>query len=256
MYEFYSEGFFGYGDVGDFHAYGPAHIIPILLLVGAVVFTFLKSDAIRNWKHEKTLRLWLAFSMLMAEYFFYWRVMYVGNEHDENTLITLLPFQLCEWGAICAAFMILSLNDRLFGINFFVSIIGAGIALAVPQTVIYKTGPTYFRYYQFWMEHLIPIYTVFYAVAVHKKRPKYRDIWIAYGAMALLAIPATIANMKFPQTNYLYLRMDLPLMPDSYPARVVIYSAIIISAFHILFGVWCLFDKFVLSKREKANDGK
>ncbi|MCR4838903.1 MAG: hypothetical protein K5897_08245 [Eubacterium sp.] len=41
-YEFYSDGFFGYGKEGDFQAYGLDFFIPILLFALAVVFTVIK----------------------------------------------------------------------------------------------------------------------------------------------------------------------------------------------------------------------
>jgi uncharacterized membrane protein YwaF len=165
--------------------------------------------------------------------------------------MTKLPIQLCEWGAYCAIFMITTLSDTLFGLNFYITLIGAGIAVLFPQTVISDCGPGYYRYYQFWGEHLLPIFAVFYVMIVHDKKPTYRFIWISYAAMLLLTIPATLLNMKYEEANYLYLRQKISFMPDSYGWRIVIYSAIMIILFHLLWGGWCLFER---RKRKRPKE--
>lgn len=253
MIQFYSEGFFGYGQPGDYVPYGLDFFIPILLLIGLAVLIVLMRKKIRNLSREKTIRFVLAFLIIVVEMSYYWRVLYVGVEgRDETSLLTKLPMQVCEWGAICAAFMLMSLSDTLFGINYFITFVGAGIAIFVPQTVIESCGPTYYRYYQFWGEHALPILATVYAIAVHKKKPRYRDLWVSYGLLCLLTVPATFANMAFPEANYLYLRLDIPFMPDSYPLRVVIYSVIILALFHLLYAGWVLVSKLIMKRKTKA----
>ena len=253
MIQFYSDGFFGYGQPGDYVPYGLDFFIPILLLIGLAVLIVLMRKKIRNLSREKTIRFVLAFLIIVVEMSYYWRVLYVGVEgRDETSLLTKLPMQVCEWGAICAAFMLMSLSDTLFGINYFITFVGAGIAIFVPQTVIESCGPTYYRYYQFWGEHALPILATVYAIAVHKKKPRYRDLWVSYGLLCLLTVPATFANMAFPEANYLYLRLDIPFMPDSYPLRVVIYSVIILALFHLLYAGWVLVSKLIMKRKTKA----
>lgn len=252
-YEFYSDGFFGYGEEGDYHAYGLHFFIPVLLFAAAVVFTVLKKDKLRAWKGEKTFRFVLAFVMMIIEMSYYWRVLYVGNGNDGKALMTKLPIQLCEWGAYCAIFMITSLSDTLFGLNFYITLIGAGIAVLFPQTVISNCGPGYFNYYHFWGEHLLPIFSVVYAMIVHEKKPSYRFIWISYAAMLLLTIPATLLNMKYDDANYLYLKQDISFLPDSYGLRIVVYSVLMIILFHILWGIWYLFDRRKRKRQEKTD---
>ena len=234
MYEYYSKGFFGYGEPGDFQNFGIWHFLPIIVLVVAVIFTVKYQDKLRGWKNEKGFRYVISFVMLMAEMSYFWRLLYVGDESGKNSMMSKLPIQLCQWGLICCVYMIISLNDTLFGINFFVTLVGAGIAIVSP-IVISRCGPTYFRYYQFWLEHLLPIYCTIYAMTIHKKRPKYKYLWLSYGLMLLMAIPASIANLSIPEANYFYLKLDIPIFPESYPIRVIIYSAIIIAAFHLLY---------------------
>ena len=249
--QFGSEGFFGYGEEGDFVPYSWDYFIPILVMILAAVLIIIYRNKLHDFKKEGTIRFFWGFVMMIVEMSYYWRVLYVGSESGETTLMTKLPFQLCEWGAICAIFMIMSLNDTLFGINFFVTFMGAGIALFVPQMVISKTGPTYYRYYHFWLEHTLPILATIYVAAVHKKKPRYRDIWISYGSILLLTFPATYFNYVVPEANYLYVKLDTDLFPRSYPLRVVIYSVIVLLIFHLLYGGWKLGESLIIKKKEK-----
>jgi hypothetical integral membrane protein (TIGR02206 family) len=252
-YQFYSEGFFGYGEKGDFQMFGFWHFLPIALLILAMVLTTIKRNRFREWKYEVKFRYILSFVMLMAEMSYFWRLLYVGNEYGGNTLMTRLPMQLCQWGLICCVFMIISLNDTLFGLNYFITFFGAIIAIASP-IVLSLTGPTYFRYYQFWLEHLLPIYGTYYAMTVHGKRPKYWHLWLAYGGMLAMAIPASIVNLAFEQANYFYLKLKLPMIPENYILRVVIYSLITIAAFHLLWGVLLVVDRRKKRVRESVAE--
>lgn len=245
---FFSEGFFGYGEEGNFQLFGLWHFLPIMLLTLAFIFTIRKREALRQWKGDARFRYVLSFVMLMAEMSYFWRLLYVGAENQYDTLLTKLPIQLCQWGLICCAYMIISLNDTLFGLNFYVTFFGAMIGILSP-IVIKTTGPAYFRYYQFWLEHLLPLYGTFYVMAVHKKRPKYRHLWLAYGLMLFMSVFATAANLSIPEANYLYLRLDVPFLPENYALRVIIYSAITLLAFHFL---WFL-QKGVYRALEKRS---
>ena len=49
MYTFYSDGFFGYGEVGDFKYFSFWHFLPIILLIIAVYLTYKNQEKLRNW---------------------------------------------------------------------------------------------------------------------------------------------------------------------------------------------------------------
>lgn len=64
--KFFSEGFFGYAEKGNFKYYSLAHFIPIILLALAIYLTHRYRDKLKNWKHEENLRFIFAFVMLLA----------------------------------------------------------------------------------------------------------------------------------------------------------------------------------------------
>ena len=205
MYTFFSDGFFGYGEPGNFKYFSLAHIIPIVLLIVAIFVTYKYKEKLRNWKYEQRFRYILSFIILFFEMAYYWRILYVGDEQGLNSLISKLPLQLCTWGAICSIYMLITKNKLLFSYNFFVTIIYSSAALLFPS-VISKCGPTYFRYYQFFCEHALPIYATFYMMFVHSLKTDYKYIYIVIGIMLVHAFVAIKVNNAFPGTNFLYLQ--------------------------------------------------
>lgn len=64
-------------------------------------------------------------------------------------------------------------------------------ALITP-TVITYTGPTRFRYYQFWAEHLLGYVAIFYMIFVHNMRPAIKSLIKAYVALVVMAAIVTL----------------------------------------------------------------
>ena len=114
--------------------------------------------------------------MMIVEMSYFWRLLYVGDELGQNSLLIKLPLQVCQWSLISCIFMILSKNQKLFDICFYVCLI-LGSAACLTPTVIIRTGPRYYRYYQFFLEHELPIYSVFYMMFVHRLRPTYKGLY-------------------------------------------------------------------------------
>ena len=131
MYTFYSEGFFGYGEPGTFQPYSLMHFLPILLTIGLLVLVWFQRERLRAWPGEIHLRFVWAFVMMLVEMGYYWRLLYVGDEYGTYLLLDRLPLQVCEWGLFCCMFMMPSKSKILFGINFFVTLVGAGIACII-----------------------------------------------------------------------------------------------------------------------------
>lgn len=249
---FGDSGFFGRGEAGDFQYYSAAHIIPVLLLIAGIFLVYKFRERIREWKWEERLRYVASFVIILVLMSYYWRLMYVGNDWGYSTMLTGLPLDVCFWGSLFCAFMITSKNDNLFGLNFFLTIALGILPIAMP-TVISKTGPCYYRYYQFWIEHTLPILMTFYMMFIHNKRPRYRDIWISYGFLFALAIPAVYFNKIVPEANFLFLNVATDemgdnvtsLFPQSQLFRFVAYSIVVIIMFHI---AWFIMKKITTRK--------
>ena len=100
--------------------------------------------------------------------------------------------------------------------------------------VISYTGPGYYRYYQFWLEHILPFVSVFYLMFVHGLKPDYYGIFRTWFLLIPLTIISVIANSMIPSANYLYLKTNLPILPDEQLFKVPILFTLVFIIFNIM----------------------
>lgn len=239
-YTYYSDGFFGFGPPGTFKAYGLMHLIPILLCVGLLIVVWIRREWFRGWKNEPHFRFVLSFLMFAMEFGFFVWLLYVGDSSGQYLMMAKLPLHVCDLGLIVCMFMVPSKNHTLFGINFFATLFGATLACIIPQTVLDGADPSYFRYYQYFGEHLIPIFCTVYMMFVHRMRPRYRDVWITFGVLLLMIVPSIFLNEAYPGSDYLFLKLDVSLLPSDQYLRACVYAVAIIIVFHLMWFVWRL----------------
>ena len=245
---FYKDGFFGYGEKGDFQTFSFFHFLPIILLIFAILLTYIYREKIRNFKHEPTIRLILGIFLLIIEMSYYWRLLYVGSEGKNFDLLTKLPFQVCEWTCIFASLMLLTENKHFFDIDVVICLTIGIFPLFMP-VVISNCGPLYYRYYQFWFEHIGPIYAVFYMMFVKGFKYDVKTIYKPYIFLAVLSIIAINLNNNIPNATYLYLTNGSignsfeKLLPDNQYLRLVVYFFIITVIFAIEFLVFYFINK-------------
>ena len=239
--------FFLAGTEAEFALFTPAHFAPILLLV-AVIFLIRKNrDALRQWKHEEKLRYILGFALIISDMAYYWR--FVGGAPwllpgpVEN-----LPIGVCGWAVIFCSFMVVGKSQSLFDIAYFWLLSGSLFALLTPTPLTY-TGPTRFRYYQFWAEHTLGYVAIFYMIFVHNMRPTVKSAIKSYIALLIMAVIAYSVNTMIPGANYLYLARPeaapsvLDILPPNFALRTGIIAAVITLMFALAYLPWYLKDK-------------
>ena len=238
MYTFYDSGFFGYGPEGTFRPYTLMHFIPILVTAGLMVLLWFRRGWFREWRNETHFRFVLSFVMFIMEFSFFCRLLYVGDDSGKYMMMSKLPLHVCDLGLICCMFMVPSKNRTLFGINFFITLFGATLACIIPQTVLTNAGPAHYRYYQYFGEHLVPIFGTFYMIAVHGMRPRYRDIWISVGVLSAMLVPSFYLNDAFPGSDYMFLKLEVPFFPENQYFRAAVYFVLISIIFHLIWLIW------------------
>ena len=252
MYTFNSDGFFGYGEPGNFKYFSFFHFLPLVLLGLAIILTYYKRDFFRKWKYEERSRYIYAFIMLMVEMSFFWRLLYVGDEITQSSLLIKLPLQVCQWSLIACIFMILTKNQKLFDFCFFACLIFGSAACLTP-TVIVRTGPTYYRYYQFFLEHEMPIYAVFYMAFVHKLKPTYKDLYLTVLVLICFAFLCIYVNNRVDGANFMYLAgykdgavagdNIINYLPKGQYIRMLCLCGITLTLFNIHYFLWKMFSK-------------
>ena len=244
--------FLGQGDTVEFTNFSLAHFLPILFAAGIIFLIRFFREKLRGMKREHLFRYLLAFALICSEMSYYWRLIAVPaldpNPADH------LPVTVCGWVAVFASFMVLCKSQTLFDICYFWAFSGTIFALITP-TVITYTGPTRFRYYQFWAEHLLGYIAIFYMIFVHKMRPNVKSVFKAHGAMVVLAVIACWANSLIgPGANYLFLAKPedtpsiLDILPSNFAVRILIMASAVSTLFLLAYLPWFLMDR----RKQKA----
>ena len=248
--------FFGYGQTQEFALFGISHFAPILLMIAVIFLIRWQKDRIRNWKHEKAIRYVMAFALIISEMSYYWRIATVPGLNPGA--LTDLPIFVCGWVVVFCSFMVVGKTRSLFDIAYFWLLSGTVFALLTP-TPLNFTGPTRFRYYQFWTEHTLPYIAVFYMIFVHGFRPTVKSAIRSYIALLVLAAIAFWVNMMLPGANYLYMARPesapsvLDILPPIHWLRVIIMVAVITAMFILAYLPWYLKDKKRESKIRKMT---
>ena len=244
--------FLGAGTTEEFHNFTFAHFAPILIMIGLILLMWKFQDQIRGFKNEKRLRYVLAFMLIISEMSYYWRLIAVPSLGPNP--VDHLPITVCGWVVVFSSYMVIGKSQTLFDLCYFWLFSGSIFALITP-TVITYTGPTRFRYYQFWAEHTLGYIAVFYMIFIHKMRPTWRSAIKAYVALWALAAVAYCANRLIgPGANYLFMARPedtpsiLDILPPNFALRLVIMAVAITTLYGVSYLPWYLKDRKAKTK--------
>lgn len=239
--------FFGKGEEIEFNNFTLAHFMPIIVAVAVIILIFRFREGIRSMKNEKVFRYILAWTLIVCEMSYFWRL--VGVPALGANPVDHLPITVCGWAAIFGSYMVIDKSQTLFDICYFWAFSGSVFALITP-TVITYTGPTRFRYYQFWAEHLVSFIAIFYMIFVHKMRPTIKSLIKAYIGIGILAVIAYYANQLIgPGANYLFMAKPedtpsiLDILPPNFALRLFIMALAITLLFVLAYLPWLIIDK-------------
>ena len=240
--------FFGQGSEVEFENFTLAHFLPILLAASIIFVIYKKRNALAASKCDTGVRYVLAFMMICCEMSYFWRM--VGNAGALNpNAVDHLPISVCGWAIIFGSFMLVGKSQSLFDICYFWVLSGTIFALITPSVIDY-TGPTRYRYYQFWAEHLLIFVAVFYMIFVHKMRPTVKSMVKAYvGLMSLAAVAYWANRLIGPGANYLFMARPedtpsiLDILPPNFALRLAIMVLAITALFLLMYLPWYLKDR-------------
>ncbi len=254
MAEFFAY-FFGQGDAVEFTNFSLAHLLPILVACGIIFLIYKFRNPLQQSKFERNIRYIMGFALIVCEMSYFWRL--VGVPELGANPIDHLPITVCGWTVIFCSYMVVGKSQTLFDISYFWLFSGTIFGLLTP-TVITYTGPTRYRYYQFWCEHLLGYIAIFYMIFVHKMRPTFKSMAKSYGCLVVLAVIAYFANSILgPGANYLFMAKPedtpsiLDILPPNHALRIVIMAAVITLLFFLSYLPWLIKD--LKAKKQKAE---
>lgn len=248
--------FFGAGREIEFANFTLAHFLPILVAVGIIFLIWCFREQLRSCPKEAVFRYILAFALIISEMSYYWRLVAMPSLGPNP--IDHLPITVCGWAVVFCSYMIIGKSQTLFDISYFWLFSGSIFALLTP-TVISYTGPTRFRYYQFWAEHTLGYIAVFYMIFVHGMRPTIRSAIKSYLALLVLAVVAYAANRYLgPGANYLFLARPedtpsvLDILPPNFALRLAVMALVVTLLFGLSYLPWYLKDRKAKKAAAKA----
>ena len=238
--------FFGQGTDVEFTLFTPAHFAPILLMLVVIWRIYRKRDILSKSRYEENLRYALAFALIICDMSYYWRL--VGMPSLQPNAVENLPIGICAWTVIFCSFMMIGKSQTLFDIVYFWIFSGSLFALITP-TVLTYTGPSRYRYYQFWLEHTLGYVAVFYLIFVHKMRPTIRSAFKSAIAMTVMVLLAYWVNTMIPGANYLYMARPeaapsiLDILPPNFALRVSIMAFAMVVMYALAYLPWYRMDR-------------
>jgi len=165
---------------------------------------------------------------------------------------------VCCWSVILCSYMLIGKKQTLFDLCYFWLLSGSLFALATPTPLTF-TGPTRYRYYQFWMEHTLGYVAIFYMIFVHGMRPTVKSAFKSFGALMVLAAIAYYVNTLIPGANYLYMARPeaapsvLDILPANFALRFAIMVAAIAAMYALAYLPWYLRDRRTARKAPAAK---
>ena len=257
--------FFGAADPNgpyEFTNFTLPHFLPILVCIGIIYLIFRYRKKLANCKHEDKIRMGLGFMLIITEMSYFWRL--VGVPSLNANPYEHLPITICGWAIIFSCFLVLTKSQTMYDVCYFWVFAGTIFALITP-TVINFTGPTRFRYYQFWCEHLLGYISIFYMTFVHKMRPTIKSAFKSYGFLSVLGGIAIFANLllgsysepnyEHDAANYLFMAKGeaqsplLEILPSNYVIRVMTMAGVVALMFALSYLPWFFIDR---AKKKKA----
>lgn len=245
MKEFFAY-FFGAGTEVEFSLFTPAHFLPVVTMLLVIWLIYRNRDRLKTSKYEETIRWILAFALIISDMSYYWRL--VGCPWLQPGPVENLPIGVCGWAVIFCSFMLAGKKQSLFDISYFWLLSGSLFALITPTPLTY-TGPTRFRYYQFWMEHTLGYVAIFYMIFVHGMRPTVKSAVRSYIALIVMATIAYFVNRMIPGANYLYMARPeaapsvLDILPPNFALRFFIMAVAITALYALAYLPWYLHDR-------------
>lgn len=239
--------FFGAGTDVEFRNFTLPHFLPIIVVAAVIFLIWHFRNRIRECEKEHYFRYILAFLLIFSEMSYYWRL--VGVPALGPNPIDHLPITVCGWAVVFSSYMVVGKSQKLFDIVYFWVFAGSIFALITP-TVITYTGPTRFRYYQFWLEHTLGYVAVFYMIFVHGMRPTVKSAVRSWICLAVLGVVAFFTNRYLgPGANYLFLAKPedtpsvLDILPPNFVLRTCIMAAVVSALFFVAYLPWLLKDR-------------
>ncbi|MCB5237780.1 TIGR02206 family membrane protein [Niallia circulans] len=190
------KGWYGHLDNDfPFELFSVSHLVMIgILITGGVLLAVFRND-IENRSGIVRFVFFLLLLGLEAMYH-YW--MYKDRLWNATFM---LPFHLCSISLVLCLLLLITKWELVFQVVYFIGIIGALMAIVTPELFF---GYPHFRYFHFFVTHILIISTCLYFVLVHQYKPTKKGLFLSFAFLNSCAGLAWMVN-KYTGGNYMFL---------------------------------------------------
>lgn len=178
-----------------FDAFSLQHFFMIAILIAGSLFIFKKRVTL--FEYDRFVRFLMFTSLFVLESLYHVWLMMDGYWDVSFTL----PLQLCSISLILCLILILTRSMFFFQIVFFIGITGAAMAVITPELFL---GFPHFRYFQFFITHIVIIWTCLYFFFVHHYKPNGKGLITSFIFLNVGACLAYAVN-RLTGGNYMFL---------------------------------------------------
>ncbi|MRG86262.1 YwaF family protein [Salinibacillus xinjiangensis] len=193
------ENWFGNIMTEPFQAFSISHIIMLGLYILGIILFISFFQQIKNHKGINEVLRWSLFTLLLLSEISYqtWAVV-----NGVWNTVEHLPLHLCGIASILGMLALMTKNQKLVQITFFIGIIPAMLALVTPE--LPHAFPHY-RFMKFFIHHMIISWTGIYLVSIYmNRRVTFKHVLETFGYLNVYALLMAAVNGALG-SNYLYL---------------------------------------------------
>jgi len=193
------EEWFGGSAHDGFTFFSTSHIVMIIFyFIILIALLYIYKKILARPFLLNTIRWSLAGFLLLLEITY--QIWMVVNDmwHPSHSL----PLQICSIAVILAIIALATLNKNMIIITFFVGFIPAGLTIITPELTF---DFPHYRFWDFFLHHIILSCVSLYLVLVYKVRVTFKTTLAAFGVLLLYALViGAFINPMFGG-NYLFL---------------------------------------------------
>ncbi len=226
--------FFGHDyELFPFQLFSFSHLIMLFLFIFGSILIVMLHTTLK--KYEKVFKTILFVSLFLFETLYHvW--LYVGGQWN---IAFALPLHLCSISLLLCLILLLSNSKLVFQFVYFLGLAGAMQALVTPELFV---GFPHFRFFQFFITHILIIWVGLFFVFVNGYVVTKRGMWQSFAFLNAVAVIAFIANIA-TEGNYMFLahKPENPSLLDflgPYPFYILVLECIALVLFFLLYLPW------------------
>lgn len=227
-------GFFGHQyELYPFQIFSAYHVIILIVFLFVCLCIVKFRESLK--KSERVIKIAMFIGLFLLESLYHiW--LYAGEQWD---MTFALPFHLCSISLLLCLVLLVTDSKHIFQFVYFLGLAGAVQAIVTPELFV---GFPHFRFFQFFITHMLIIWVALFYVCIKGYVVTKRGMWQAFTFLNLSAVLAYLANVV-TGGNYMFLarKPSNPSLLDylgPYPFYILVLEGIAFILFFILYLPW------------------